>query len=343
MEGSPIGGLDDREKYILSMIASNGGIVRFLMSDAHNHVTARYQFDHAKYLIIDNATVIVESCNWAKTGVPKNPTYSNREWGIIIRDPAVARCFSEVFKDDWNPGHDDSYLIQDVNLTIPPRFSLDPTTPKGSYTPRFPAKTINGSFLAQPLFSPDTSEQAILQVIQSATTSIYIQQLYIYRDWGDLISPFVEQLANKSQQGVIIKIILDYNPEYEETTAILNKTKEYLESFGVQVKFISPTWSPFSTVHNKGMIVDNKTVLISSINWNEQSVRENREAGVLVENEDVAIYYATVFLSDWNLDVHSLSSPGFSWAEYKYYMLIAVVFSITLVLIARDWRKRKWR
>lgn len=91
------------------------------------------------------------------------------------------------------------------------------------------------------------------------------------------------------------------------------------------------------------MIIDNKTVLISSINWNEQSVRENREAGVLVENKDVASYYATVFLSDWNLDIHSSSSPGFSWAEYKYYMFIAVVFTITFILIIRDWRKRKWR
>lgn len=147
MEGSPIGGLDDREKYILSMVASNGGIVRFLMSDPHNHVTARYRFDHAKYLIIDNATVIVESCNWAKTGVPKNPTYGNREWGIVIRDSTVARCFSEVFQDDWNPRHDDSYKIQDMNLTIPVGFSLDPTTPKGSYTPLFAARSINGSFV----------------------------------------------------------------------------------------------------------------------------------------------------------------------------------------------------
>jgi len=29
------------------------------------------------------------------------------------------------------------------------------------------------------------------------------------------------------------------------------------------------------------MIIDNITVIISSINWNEQSVRKNREVGTL--------------------------------------------------------------
>ncbi len=343
MEGSPIGGIDDREKYILTTIAAHGGLVRCLVSDAQNHVTARYQFDHAKYLIIDNTTVIVESCNWAKTGVPKNPTYGNREWGVVIRNPEVAEIFREVFQDDWNPRHDDSSPLEGMHLTIPPDLTPGTTTPAGSYTPSFPVLNITSSFMVTPLFSPDSSEQTILQMIQSANSSIYLQQLYIYRDWEETLSPFVEELANKSQQGVSIKIILDYNPSYENTTTRLNETKAYLESFGVQVKFLSTTWSPFATVHNKGMIVDNKTVLISSVNWNEQSVRDNREAGVILENEEAASYYASVFLSDWNLESHSASSFGSPWAEYKYYLLIAVVFSIALALLRRDWRKRKWK
>ncbi len=109
MEGSPIGGIDDREKYILSTIAAHGGSVRCIVSDQKKQVYARYQFDHAKYLIIDNKTVIVESCNWAKTGIPKNPTFGNREWGIIIRDTGLATQFSQVFQEDNNPQRADSY------------------------------------------------------------------------------------------------------------------------------------------------------------------------------------------------------------------------------------------
>jgi phosphatidylserine/phosphatidylglycerophosphate/cardiolipin synthase-like enzyme len=110
----------------------------------------------------------------------------------------------------------------------------------------------------------------------------------------------------------------------------------------VDVKFISSDWSPFTTLHNKGMIIDNSTVLISSINWNEQSIRKNREAGLLITNEDVAHYYASVFLSDWKLEPSQKHTSALIWADYKYLMLIAVVVCITLVLILRDWRKRKW-
>jgi phosphatidylserine/phosphatidylglycerophosphate/cardiolipin synthase-like enzyme len=43
------------------------------------------------------------------------------------------------------------------------------------------------------------------------------------------------------------------------------------------------------------MIVDNKSVLISSINWNENSFTKNREIGVIIESYEVAKYYADVF------------------------------------------------
>ncbi|DAC72102.1 MAG TPA: hypothetical protein DSN98_06850 [Thermoplasmata archaeon] len=343
MEGAPIGGIDDREKYILSTIAEAGGSVRCIVSDSEKQVYARYQFDHAKYLIIDNETVIVESCNWAKTGVPKNPTYGNREWGIVIRDKAVTAQFAQVFQEDYDPQRTDSYRFDAMNITIPSGFFLDRDVPTGSYTPQFTTRTINGQSRITPVFSPDTSEQGILDAIDAATTTIYIQQLYIYKDWDETLSPFVQHLVNKSQQGVCVEVILDYNLEYEGTIAVLNETKQFLEEYGVNVKFISSAWSPFSTVHNKGMIIDNTTVLISSINWNEQSVRKNREVGVLLENQEAATYYANVFLSDWNLEPHKPKTNDFSLADYKYLFLIAVVFSITIALIMRDWRKRKWR
>jgi len=342
MEGSPIGGIDDREVFILGSLASHGSQIRFIVSDDENHVSARYQFNHAKYLLIDNETVIVESCNWAKTGVPKNPSYGNREWGIVVRNKEVTTRFWQVFQEDWNPLHTDSYPIEAMNMNFFPDFTLDYDIPTGSYLPRFTAKTITGSCAITPLFSPDTSEQVLLDAIDAATSIIYVQQLYIYKDWGETPSPLVEHLVNKSLEGVQVLVILDYHVDYEETIMMLDETKEFLETYGVKVKFISSEWSPFSTIHNKGMIIDNTTVLISSINWNEQSVRKNREAGVLVNNQEVATYYATVFLSDWNLEASKTNASVFSWADYKYLVLIAVVVCITIVLIARDWRKRKW-
>ena len=92
-----MGGISDKEKYILNRIATYGGNIRLIVNDQENNVYARYPFNHGKYLIIDNKTVIVESCNWAKTGIPKNPTYGNREWGIIVKDRNIAKYFLNIF------------------------------------------------------------------------------------------------------------------------------------------------------------------------------------------------------------------------------------------------------
>ena len=348
LEGSPIGGISDKEKFILNRIASYGGNIRLIVNDRENDVYARYIFDHGKYLVIDNKTVIVESCNWAKTGIPKNPTYGNREWGIIIRNTDVARYFLKVFLDDWNPERCDSYSFHDLDFSISPDFFMDETIYTGSYMPSFESETFHGNFSATPVFSPDTSYRAICDMIESAKESIYIEQLYIYKDWKEQISPFVERLVNKSLQGVDIRIILNYNPYYEATNDKCNLTKQFFEENGVLVKFVYTNWSYFTNVHNKGMIVDNKSVLIASINWNENSVTRNREAGIIIENDDVAEYYARVFFYDWNLkapeSLKKENSPSITnmYIIHENTIYIIIIFTLTFGLIARDWRKRKW-
>lgn len=346
LEGSPIGGISDEEKLILNRIANYGGKIRFIVSDREKKVYARYVFNHGKYLLIDNKTVIIESCNWAKTGIPKEPTYGNREWGIIVRNEDVTKYFLNVFSDDWNPKRCDSYPFQNINLSVNSDFFIDESVNRGFYNSQFKSLTITDNITFIPVLSPDTSYKTIFDMINSAKDNIYIQQLYIYKDWEDRINPFVDLLINKSKQGIKIKVILNYNPNYDSTNEKNNQTKQYLENNSIEVKFIYTNWSYFSNVHNKGIIVDNKSVLISSINWNENSVTRNREVGIIVENYDVVKFYTDVFFYDWNL-----SSPRSHKKEIevktnnednKNTIYIVVIFTLTFALIARDWRKRQW-
>jgi cardiolipin synthase A/B len=339
VEGGLVGGIDDREKWVLQRIVTHGGNIRFIMNKQDDGIYKRYRFDHAKYLIIDNKTVIVESCNWAKTGIPKNPSFGNREWGIIIHNIDIAAYFYQVFRDDWNPTRLDSIAFDEMHFTIPEDFFIDKNSDSGAYKPIFSSQQITGNFTITPVFSPDNSETEINRLIETATTSIYIEQLYIYKNWDEHISPFVEKLVNKSEQGVDIKVILNYNPSYDSTNDELNETKNFLEENGIKVKLLYTNWSYFENVHNKGMIVDNTTTLISSINWNQNSVTENREAGVIIENKDVAITYAAVFLYDWSLQQPEQKPPS---VDYKNLILIALIIIFTIIFIALDWRKRKW-
>ena len=344
LEGSPIGGISDEEKYILNRIANYGGDIRFIVNNQENDVYARYIFNHGKYLIIDNKTVIIESCNWANTGVPKNPTYGNREWGIIVRGKSVASYFLEVFLDDWDKMRCDIYTIKEMNLSISPDYYMDEPYNWGSYKPQFESQTFQGNYTIIPVLSPDTSNKAICDMIESSNVSIYIEQLYIYKDWSNGINPFVEKLVNKAKKGVDIKVILNYNPNYEATNEKINITKQYFEENGIDVKLIYTNWSYFSNVHNKGLIIDNKSVLISSINWNENSVTRNREIGIIINDCEVSKYYTNVFFYDWNLTAPKTQKQKEETiqADYKNTIYIIIIYTLTFALIARDWRKRQW-
>ncbi|MDG6229008.1 MAG: phospholipase D-like domain-containing protein [Candidatus Thermoplasmatota archaeon] len=344
IEGSPVGGISQDERILLNRLHTYGAEIRFIVQNQSADIYARYPFNHAKYLIIDTHSVIIESCNWVYTGVPIDPSYGNREWGIVINNPSVASYVLSVFEDDWDPTRADSVSFEDLQLQI-----ADPTfVPKkvyyGRYKPQFEPFTYTGYCNITPVFSPDTSLEALLYMIESAKKTIYIEQLYIYMDWEEQMSPLVQRLAEKAQQGIDIRILMNYNPAYGTSNDKCNQTKTYLEQQGVQVRYLYTNWSIFRNLHNKGMIVDNTTVLISSINWNENSIMNNREAGIIIECEEIATYYAEVFFFDWTLDETSFDRiyEDAESDEPNNTIYIVSLFTMTFAVIARDWRKRKW-
>ena len=88
-----------------------------------------------------------------------------------------------------------------------------------------------------------------------------------------------------------------------------------LKQHGIPVRVLKSNASlniPFSSFHNKGVIVDGTTVLISSINWSPQSLGTNREAGIIVASTDVAAYYTTLFNFDWGRSPDFVPSSSYS-------------------------------
>ena len=95
-------------------------------------------------------------------------------------------------------------------------------------------------------------------------------------------------------------------------------TVQYINSFAqtegleeyLQAKLIylagSAGQNRLEKIHNKGIIVDGRITLVSSINWATGSIIYNREAGVIIENRNVAQYYTEIFNYDWNLSVQEL-------------------------------------
>ena len=313
LEGGPVNGIADEERYIADQTVAAGGYVRFMISDGDRGIHDRYAFNHAKYAIIDDETTIVISENWKNTGVPINNTFGNRGWGIIINNPDTADYFSSVFVEDWKPASKDSFpftpddpIYGNKYGSPPPDFVPDRTILTDNYTSPFYSEIVSGKFNVSPVLSPDTSlleTKSIIGMIKGADDSVYVEQLYI-RNWGTHAdpepNPLLEAVINASRRGCEVKILLD--SVYEGKNGVI---VEYLndvaadENLNLEAKLIDNAPIGLNKTHNKGVIVDRRQVLISSINWNENSARNNREAGLIIENEDVAEFYTDIFFYDW--------------------------------------------
>ncbi len=302
------------EKYISAELLKKGCDVRFMVSDTQDNVHARYAYLHAKYAVIDNCTAIISSDNWKPTGIPADSSYGDRGWGVVIRSPDIAKYFAQVFFEDFDLSKKD---IMTMSLTHekysppPDWFVPNENILKGSYKSIFSAKTIEGEFTISPILSPDTSlleTKSIIGVLNSAQKSICIELLGCSIHWDSYPNLYLESAINASRRGCKVKILLDgeYIDAEENKTANLDAA-EYVnniaraEHLDLEARVIKFEKNYLSKIHNKGILVDGEKVVISSINWNYNSVAKNREAGVIIENKDAAEYFENVFLFDWGL------------------------------------------
>jgi phosphatidylserine/phosphatidylglycerophosphate/cardiolipin synthase-like enzyme len=59
--------------------------------------TKRFVHCHNKLIVVDGEEALVSSQNWSDTGVS-----SNREAGILLPFPAIARYYASIFESDWS-------------------------------------------------------------------------------------------------------------------------------------------------------------------------------------------------------------------------------------------------
>ncbi len=176
--------------------------------------------------------------------------------------------------------------------------------PLNAYIAEFAPEHFTGATV-RPVIAPDTSSQ-ITDLIDSAERSIEIEQAYITNDTPVSLNPYLSSAINASRRGVHVRVLLDsywFNIEDEkdndEMAALINRIG-ISEHIPLEARCVDLPSSGVEKIHNKGVIVDDQRVLVSSINWNSVSPNFNREAGVIIDHPGAAGYFLTVFDDDWN-------------------------------------------
>jgi cardiolipin synthase len=324
LEGGPVGGISMEEYAVVNELRGAGADVSVMTTTGEAH--ARYRFDHAKYIVIDSEGVLITSENFKPGGFPPEGGRGNRGWGAYLESAGLAGYFERVFLADTTGGDIVPAEIRDQS---------DDCSETDRYDPEFASATFFGA-RATPVLSPDTSS-LILELLAGATATIDIEQAYIQNWSGNRPNPYIDAAIDAARRGVRVRVLLDsywYNTnedcDNDEMVAWLNRVAER-EQLPLEARCADLDANNLEKIHNKGVIVDERRTLVSSINWNENSPSFNREAGIIIDHPDVAAYYTGAFEDDWSAGSGMMEETD----EIKKWSAAAGVVVIMLLLYLR--------
>ncbi len=331
VEGAPVGGIPDQERWILDRLDKVNIPVYFLGGAKKNPIKPRYRFDHSKYVIVDDKIAIIGTENYGRTGVPFIPTHGNRGWMVHIENPQFVKQLRRVWDADLSLEKGKSVLGDIVHIRddaedaygMPyrdPLFVPDDTIQRGRYEKPVKPVEVNDLVTLELVLSPDNSlneNSAVLGIISRAKKTLYIEQNSIRRRWGKLKDDpetdgevpnlALQAVIAAARRGVQVRVLLDstwYNVQGDEDrdnddVALLLNELARNEGLDLVAKVINLESTGLEKIHAKGVIGDDREVFVGSINWTENSFKGNREVGVVVGHPKIAGYYADLFRRDW--------------------------------------------
>ncbi|MDG5762028.1 phospholipase D-like domain-containing protein [Natronococcus sp. A-GB1] len=285
LESGPVGGTPDTSESVVETLEHGGVDVRFVGGEG-----ARYRFHHPKYAVADES-VLVTSENWKPAGVGGE---SSRGWGVRFADDALADELAAIFRADFEGWDAESGASFREDTT----FVEDDAAPPREFPTNHGAETVSVD-AAELLLAPENAEPRLLELLDGADDEILIKQASIADDVS-----LLEATLDAARRGVDVRILLDSSwyveDEHETLVADLERTADK-EELSLEAELVEDT-DAFEKIHAKGIVIDREVAVVGSANWNENSLRNNREVLLALHGTDAAAYYADVFESDRDED-----------------------------------------
>ena len=146
---------------------------------------------------------------------------------------------------------------------------------------------------------PDDSRTPILDEIDRAAKSIRIKMFAVSDQ------RLLEALIEARKRGVKIRVML--NPA-RRNGEIQNKgSRSVLREAGIDVLDSNPA---FDVTHEKSMVVDDKTALIGSLNWEPENFEQTRDFAVLTKDAEEVKEVIACFEGDWSRQAFEPKEPS---------------------------------
>lgn len=281
IEGQPVGGLSEASLNASASLQAHGVLVKELRSFESYK---RYDYLHAKYMIVDSRRVVIMSENWG------GGLHVNRGWGVTLDSGEVGRYFEAVFKDDIGglidtaPARDGGsalplFSVPEVELTEVERYRCEVAA----------------------LVAPDNAAERLMDMIREAQEIILVEQLSVDDRWlkGTTL---LTSLIDAAERGVQVRLLMGSSWGGGDNPAVADELNCIAQARGLDLEARSiSSYHNLSVMHNKGLIIDDQ-VVVSSINWGDTSLYQNREVGAVVTSASAASYFSHLFWQDWSPD-----------------------------------------
>ncbi|PSQ45417.1 phospholipase [Halobacteriales archaeon SW_7_68_16] len=304
VDAAPVGGFPQVGARRLDRLAAAGVDVR--VAGARR---GRYDYYHAKYAVVDDR-VLVTTENWKPSGVGG---HGNRGWGAVVRNRTLAVDLAELFDADATAR--DAIPWERFRRDVDP---VPGSRATGRYPRRFDPRSVRADAV-RVLVAPDDAEPALVDLLADADRSIRVQQASI-----DPTGPLANATLAAARRGVAVRVLLSgawYAREENRRVVARLRRIAARENLDLSARVSDPN-GRFAAIHAKGVIVDDRHVVVGSINWNPHALRANREVTLVVSDPAAAAYYGRVFAADWR---------G-GWRRVSALTVVALVVVVTVAL-----------
>ena len=221
--------------------------------------TNKFYLTHQKSILVDQNIAIIMTLNMVDNGT-YNYFAGDRDFGIITTDLIDVNAMISQFETDWSNALNQTFYFPEV------------------------AAESNVFFSPSTKLQPNSTGNIIFNTLNLAVNSIdiYSENFANVTSAGENL---VTILNNLAQSGVIIRIITEINSvtNLDPKISIINVPSNFPIYF-----------------HAKSIIIDNgKIATIQSVNFSNSSFNDNREAGIIVQN-NISSKLESQFNIDWN-------------------------------------------
>ena len=325
-EPAPSGKMSEIEKTnlrdlirVMKSYPSPGNELHIMVSKGTN-TPRRFVYDHAKYFIVDHSSSWISSENFSPTSMPLPNALGNRGWSTFLNDATLASQLEELFKGDTDPNAVDILNVpftQELPNILSPSGTPSPNGPpaddKTIKTIRFVAPIQDEADHLKLNVSPH-SLPAFESFLASAKKSIDLEFMTLPSIWristGNKIqNPLITALITAAKRGVKVRVILNDDRIFDHATspniplpnelAVKALNAARTDQVDIEARIIHATAAQITYIHNKGILVDDASVWIGSINGSRNSVEFNREIALQFDSQAASNFFHQAFNLDW--------------------------------------------